>query len=294
MLKSMTAYGRHSVVTEFGRFTVEIQSLNRKHLEINIFLPRDFSRFETYVRNLIGQHIHRGQVNVKVTIAITKDAAVTVTPNLPLLKQYKSAWDILQKELSLTSDDSAFFSLLSKESGIFLNEENLTHEIDIEAGLKVAVEKALGELTEMKLHEGKTLQQDFERRLDFLRTSIKTIAARVPGSTQKYRQKLLERIQEVAESSELDDRLIKEVAIYAEKVDVTEEIVRFQSHLDQLDKIIRSETESVGKTLEFLIQELHREINTVASKSSDVEISKIVIDCKSELEKMREQVQNIE
>lgn len=294
MLKSMTAFGRKSLVTELGRFIVEIQSVNRKHLEINVALPRDFTRFEVDLRNWIAKSVLRGQVNVKVTITTTKTSPVIISPNIPLIRQYKEAWDKIQEDLSLRFEESSFAALLSREVGIFINEENIDEE-QYKEHIKSAVDKALDELIKMKLHEGMVLQKDISLRANNLRKWITTIAARSPGATQKYRQKLVERLKEVSENiSEADERILKEIAIYSEKIDITEEIIRFQSHLDQFDKLIEVESESIGKTLDFLIQELHREINTIASKSSDIEVSRLVIESKSELERMREQIQNIE
>jgi uncharacterized protein (TIGR00255 family) len=295
MLKSMTAFGRKSLVTELGRFIVEIQSVNRKHLEINIVLPRDFARFEVDLRNWMAKSVLRGQVNVKVTIATTKESPVIISPNLPLVRQYKEAWDKIQDDLSLHFEESSFATLLSKEVGIFINEENINEE-EYRESIKSAVDLALEELIRMKLHEGMALQNDISSRVNNLKRWIAEISLKAPGATQKYRQRLLERLKEFLEmtASEVDERILKEIAIYAEKIDITEEIIRFQSHLDQFEKLMESGSESIGKTLEFLIQELHREINTIASKSSDLEVSRLVIDCKSELERMREQIQNVE
>lgn len=291
----MTAFGRKSLTAELGRFVIEIQSVNRKHLEINVMLPKEFMRFDVDMRNWISARVTRGQINVKVSIATTKESPLTVSPNLPLIRQYKAAWDQIQDELSLQADDGAFITLLNRDTGIFLNEENLKDEAAYHTALKLAVDQALDELMGMKLKEGAVLQKDLSSRVDKLGKWIAEIAAKAPGATQRYRQKLLERMIEVLENlSEVDERILKEVAIYAEKIDIAEEIVRFNSHLDQFVNLIGSESESIGKTLEFLIQELHREINTIASKSSDLEVSRLVIDCKSELERVREQIQNVE
>jgi len=295
MLKSMTAFGRSCVVTSLGRFIVEIQAVNRKHLEINTVLPKEFVRFEVDLRNWIAKSVLRGQVNVKVNIVLEKESPVVVRPNLPLIRQYKEAWDIILEDLSLHPEESAFITLLSNETGIFLNEENIKDEDGYRDSLKLATDNALQQLVSMKLREGHVLQKDITLRISYLREWINKISEKAPGAANRYRQKLIERLKEVLENlSEIDERILKEIAIYAEKIDITEEITRFKSHLDQFDNLMNSESESVGKTLDFLIQELHREINTVASKSSDLEVSRSVIDCKSELERIREQIQNVE
>jgi uncharacterized protein (TIGR00255 family) len=295
MLKSMTAFGRSSLISSLGKFIVEIQCVNRKHLEINCVLPREFTRFEVDIRNWIAKKVGRGQVNVKISIIAEKESPVAICPNLPLIKQYKQAWDIIHKELEIQSEESGFMTMLSKEVGIFLSEEKMEDEDEYRQTLKSVVDQALHEVLKMKLQEGSVLQKDISLRIVHLQQWIEQIFVKAPFATQRYRHKLVERLKEILENTtEMDERLLKEAAIYAEKIDITEEITRFKSHLEQFHNLIESEAESVGKTLDFLIQELHREINTVASKSSDLEVSRLVIDCKSELERIREQIQNIE
>lgn len=295
MLKSMTAFGRACISTPLGRFVVEIQSVNRKHLEINTFMPKELVRFDPDVKNWIARQVMRGQIIVKVSAVFEKESPVVVQPNLPLVRQYKEACDRIADDLGIKIDPESFLHILSKDSGILLYEENIKDEAGYRENLQQAVEAALKELVAMKIHEGDVLQKDILSRLQNLRSCVGQVALKAPGATQRYRQKLLERLKEVLESNlDSDERILKEIGIYAEKIDIAEEITRFESHLSQFSDLIGSETESVGKTLDFLIQELNREINTIASKSSDIEVSRLVVEIKSELERIREQIQNVE
>jgi uncharacterized protein (TIGR00255 family) len=298
MLKSMTAYSRASERTQAVQFVVEIQTVNRKHLEITVTLPKELAFFDSDVRNWIAQRIARGQVSVKISVAFESESPVEVKPNLPLIRQYKKAWDQIISELSIRPADEAFFSLIGSESGIFLTEDCIKDKEDYRQSLKICVDKALESLIGMKKTEGAALQRDISIRLQNLKSSMSFIAEKAPTAVQRFRQKLVERLKEVL-SSDLgslneDERILKEIAVYSEKIDIAEEVTRFRSHLDQFDQLVHSSQESVGKTLDFLIQELHREINTISSKSSDLDVSRFVIDIKSELERIREQIQNIE
>ncbi len=291
----MTAFGRASHKTRLGLFSVEIQSVNRKHLELNIVLPQPFTRFESEIRKEIASCVFRGAVTVKISVAPENESPVAIKPNLALLKQYKAAWDRISQELNIPCNTEAFFNVLQSEGNLFLIEESTEHEgefLDIIIGV---LKSALQNFLKMKKDEGNALQTDILLRWHKLKTAIGLIAAKAPEAVQRHRQKLGERLKEIVpENSELDERVLKEIAIYAEKVDVTEEITRFKSHLQQFLELLQSPAEGIGKTLDFIIQELNREINTIVSKSADIDISRLVIESKSEIEKIREQIQNIE
>lgn len=291
----MTAYSRASLTTPLGHFTVEIQSVNRKHLEINALLPKELLRFDGDIKKILNELISRGQINLKIFATFDQQAPVTVKPNLPLVRQIKAAWDLIAKELNLKTDGGCTLEMLASQEDVLLYGENLQDEEQYRIAIKRVVALSLKDLLEMKIREGIALQRDICARLDCLQRCIERIAEKVPGATQKYRQKLLERLEEVLPGCvENEERILREVAVFAEKVDISEEVIRFRSHLVQVNDLLQSETSSVGKTLEFFLQELNREVNTVGSKSSDVEISRLVIEIKSELEKIREQIQNVE
>jgi uncharacterized protein (TIGR00255 family) len=291
MLKSMTAYGHSSLVTPLGRFVAEIKSVNRKFLDISIFTQKGLSCFESDIRNWISSQINRGKVDVSLWANFEGAAPVKVTPNIALAKEIKGAWDKLAKELKF--DEPCELEMLQQESGILIYEENPE---DLEAYrkiLKEAVEIALKEAMKMKTIEGAALQKDIESRLDKMRDWIEQVEKRGDSAVQKYREKLIQRIKELTPDLN-DDRILREIALFAEKLDISEEITRFKSHIDQFFQYLAAENDGVGKTLEFLVQELLRETNTIGSKSQDAEITRITVEIKSEIERIREQIQNVE
>lgn len=291
----MTAYGRSCVTSPLGRFSVEIHSVNRKHLEINTWLPKELLRFDGDIKKWIANKVGRGQVNVKVNVAFEKTTPLVVNMNMPLAAQVHRAWCELSDHLGLACDDRVLLQMLSQTEGILLYDENLQEEQKYQEVLQQATKQALQQLMQMKKKEGGTLQEDIEARLEILSQAIKRVAMKSPDATIRFREKLKERLQEALGSSiENEEKILREVCVYAEKVDVEEELTRFHSHLEQMQQLLRSEEQSIGKTLEFLIQELNREINTIGAKSSDAEISRCVIEIKTELERIREQIQNIE
>lgn len=295
MLKSMTACGRASKKSSLGIFCIEIHSVNRKHLEINVNTPAQFSRFEALIRKQVAAQVFRGAVTVKFTAVPADKLPIAIIPNLPLLKQYKAAWEILAKELSLPCDAQSFFSFMKLEQNLFYEEERTDCDNEYLQVIEEVLSQALQSFVQMKKDEGAVLVKDILERWNKLRTAVHMIAAKAPEAVQRFRHKLLEKIQDVVSGSvENDERVLKEIAIYAEKIDISEEITRFKSHLQQFYDYLHSPAEGLGKTLEFILQELHREINTIASKASDIDISRFSIECKSEIEKIREQIQNIE
>lgn len=293
MLKSMTAFGRACVSSSLGRFSAEIQSVNRKHLEIVTNLPAELIRFDTDIKKWIAAQVARGNVSIRITACFENESPLIVTPNIPLARQIKAAWDKIAEELRL--DQGFKLSMLAKEQGVLLYDEDLKEEEKYRAILKEVIDSALIHLVEMKISEGKVLQGDIAGRLQAMREPMEQISVKAPGATEKYRQKLKSRLEEILPGLiENEERILREISVFAEKIDISEEITRFNSHLLQFEDLLNKDSRGVGKTLEFLIQELNREINTIGSKASDVEITKNVIGIKSELEKVREQIQNIE
>lgn len=295
MLKSMTAYGRSCVISSLGRFSVEMQSVNRKHLEIQTTLPNEFLRFDSDVKKWISAVVGRGQVNVKIHVYFEEKGPLNVLPNLALAAQIQKAWHELAASLNIAIDDKGLINVLARTEGIMLFDEDLNDEEAYKELLHRAVDEALQQLSVMKNKEGKALYEDISGRLNTLSRLIKQIAEKAPGATTRYREKLKKSLEEVFEASiENEERLLREVCVFADKIDIAEELTRFDSHLVQMDHLLKSENQAVGKTLEFLIQELNREINTIGSKSSDADVSRWVIEVKTELERIREQIQNIE
>lgn len=296
-LKSMTAYGRGFALFPYGRLTLEIQSVNRRYLEINVNLPRLLSRFEMDIRKAVAEHIGRGSLNIIVMLKTEGAQPVSVTPNLALAKALKGAWEVLAKELKLKEELP--LSLLAQEKELFLYEDEIVNEEIYQKAIHAALNEALAALLSMKLKEGQRLCQDLSGRLKQLHVEIHQIEMLTAGAPEKYRQKLQARIEELFTGNpENEERILREIAIYAERVDITEEIVRFKGHLKQFEHMVKkpleNDQETRGKVFDFLLQELLREINTVGSKAADLSIAQHVISIKSELEKIREQVQNIE
>lgn len=296
-LKSMTAYGRAAASFAYGSFTVEIQSVNRRYLEVNVSLPRLLTRFEAPIRKKVAERVGRGMVNVFIGWRSEAKNPVSVTPNLSLARGVKKAWEQIAYDLGLESRID--LSLFVNEKDLIIFEEELLEEEAYWSALEKALEEALDQLIAMKDKEGSSLTKDLQERINALEKVVADIEENAPEGVEKYRQKLTDRLEELFTGSpENEERILREIALFAERIDITEEIVRFKSHVQQfrqlLEKPLSEPTETRGKTLDFLIQELNREINTIGSKGSDLAITQRVVVVKGELEKMREQVQNIE
>ncbi|WP_249274248.1 YicC/YloC family endoribonuclease [Parachlamydia sp. AcF125] len=290
----MTAYGRGKASTPIGTLAVEIQSVNRKHLEVQTNLPREFLPFDSDIKKWVAEKVSRGQVNLKLSASFEENFTRKLKLNLPLAQQLHSVCQALQSALPL-GDQKITPEFFLNFPGMVIHDEEF---IDLEiyrSSLKEAVEAALAKLVEMKGIEGKSLQKEIEGRFLILQKNICEIKERSTQATEKYRQKLKERLEEVLPGSvENEERILREVCLYADRIDIAEEIVRFQSHLDQCRQLFLSSNVRIGKNLEFILQELHREINTIGSKTADVQVSHLVVDCKAELERIREQLQNVE
>ena len=293
MLKSMTAYGKSTQNTPIGRITVEIHSVNRKHLEVVTFFSKELLRYEALIKNIVSEEVARGAVQVKIHIVFDQISPVKIVPNLPLIKQLKEGWEAISKELGVTKEFD--LNLLQKENNLFTYEEDHHDEGLYSLALTQAVKEALIPYKKMKTIEGIALSKDILNRLELMSKALAKIKERSAGSTERQRQKLIEKLKEFsALTVDHEDRLLREVVLHAERVDITEEITRFESHLQQFKELLNNNNHGVGKTLEFLVQEFLREANTIGSKALDVEITKHVVEIKTELEKIREQLQNVE
>ena len=290
MLKSMTAYGRSSVVTSQGRLTVEIQSINRKFLDLQIFLPKELSRFDPLIRKWIGEGLFRGQVAVRIDFRSEGKSAVKVTPNEPLIKEYLSAFNEIKEKFAVDGDVLPY---LLQQPGVLVVQEAEGAD-ELESALHSGVISALEELSRMKASEGKNLAADLLGRLAVMEAALGQIALKSPEIKVYYRNKLQALLNELLPGGEHEERLLRELCLFAEKIDIEEEITRFASHLEQTKGLIGETRETSGKALEFLVQELQREANTMGSKAADIEVSKLALELKVEIERIREQVQNVE
>lgn len=291
-IKSMTGFGRSFVQASGIQVTVEILAVNRKHLDINLALPRHMNRFDPEIRKQLGQAIQRGHVTVRIGVVFTEEAPLSVEPNLALAKQYFQAWK--QAASALGVKQEVPLELLQNESDLFMYKETGKME---ELGPLFArgIEEALKPFMAMREAEGSVLKHDIAERLKLAKQQMALIREMAPRAEEKYQKKILEKVRSWLPLTEAtDERLLKEVALFAEKVDVTEEIVRFESHIEQFHDLLEKGPDAAGKGLEFIVQELGREINTIGSKCSDIEVTKGVLAIKTELERVREQIQNIE
>lgn len=294
MFRSMTAYVYKSVATSIGQLTIELQTLNRKYLEISTFLQRELSRYESDFKKMVGDHVKRGQVNVRVSLKCDTVSPLKVTPNISLAKQIKEAWVNIANELEIPQEEFSL-DLLKGEVGVLNYEESLGDDEAVKLEVLGALQLAIKELIVLKELEGQALAEDVNARIELIADWIEKIYEKSDGATDRYREKLRERIEEVLSGSvENEERILREVCLFSERVDIAEEITRFRSHIALFRKMVDSDEFALGKKLEFVLQELLREVNTIGSKSSDVAISHIVVDIKSELEKIKEQIQNIE
>jgi uncharacterized protein (TIGR00255 family) len=290
-MRSMTGYGRGEVDERGAKFSVEINSVNRKQSDVVINLPRDLAELETRIRQTVNREISRGRTNVLVAFhAANGDQPLAL--NTELARSYHLAMHALQKELNAPGDIT-IATILQAPGVMRAPEETLDADAAWPA-INRALELALAELIKMREREGKHLAKDLIHRLKTIRTNVKQIRTLHPNVVTRYRSALLERIEKAGLPLAMDDeRIVKEIALFADRSDVSEELTRLDSHLSQFAHHLRS-AEPVGRTLEFIAQEIGRELNTLGAKANDAEISQHVVACKAELEKIREQIQNLE
>lgn len=288
----MTGYGRGQSVHDGVKFSIELNSVNRKQSDVVVTLPRELSELEPRMRDMINSEVSRGRLNVVVAIHRSAANGAPLALDRALARSfYKSMLD-LKKELG-ASGDVTIDTVLRAPGVLRPAEEELSID-DAWPHVEAALKEALGDLVKMREREGKHLAKDLIKRLKLVRTSVRKIRALQPAVVKRYRQALHDRIARAGVDLPLDDeRLVKEVIFFAEKSDITEEMTRLESHFAQFAHHLRKQ-EPVGRTLEFMSQEIGREFNTLGAKANDVEISQFVVTCKSEMEKIREQIQNIE
>lgn len=293
MLKSMTAYGRGERELAEAMVTVEIRSVNHRFRDIVLRLPRSLQPLEDEVRSKIGSRLGRGRIECSIQMERRGEQSDTeVVLNVPLAKAYVEMLRELQERFGL--DSTIHAETLCQFKDVV---KVCPVEADVEAvrpGMEAAIAEALDAMNRMRSEEGHAIEKDFRSRISAIRGYLSRIEERAPGVVEAYRKRLRDRIEALSEGLELDEgRLLQEVALFAGRCDITEETVRSQSHLAQFEQVLAM-NEPVGRRLEFLVQELHREVNTISSKASDTTISSMAVEIKGELEKLKEQVQNVE
>lgn len=292
MLKSMTGYGRSEAVVGSKKITVEIKSVNHRFSDYNIKVPRQYSYLEEYVRKMISESVSRGKIDVYINIETQGEADKIITVNKELAGNYISAMRELCTEYGL-KDDLTLSSLVSF-SDIFSSELKRDDEDELWKNVSSVIQPALEAFISMREREGSRIEEDLAARVEYMTELVKEIDRRSPETVKEYQEKLYAKIHELLDEQSIDEsRILTETAIFADKVAVNEETVRLFSHFDEFKEIINS-GEPAGRRLDFLIQEINREVNTIGSKASDLDIAKTVVTLKGEVEKLREQVQNIE
>jgi len=287
----MTGYGRGQVPCGENRVSVEIQTVNKRQSEILINLPSEFAALESDLRNKVDKQLHRGRISV--TVSVTGSATgIKTAIDEPLAQTYLDQFRRLQKTLSIPGDIT--IETILRSPGVVSVAEKSAFTPESREAIENALDLALVQLLQMRAKEGANLHKDLTRRIRSIRQAITKIKKLQPRVSKRYRELLLERIRKAGIDLKFDDdRLVKEVAFFAERSDFSEELTRLESHLDQFTETADKD-EAIGRTLEFITQEIGRELNTLTSKANDAEISQMIVHCKAELEKVREQIQNVE
>ena len=294
MIYSMTGFGRGENSTEAFDVTLEIKSVNNRYCDIIIKMPKKLNVFEDRIKSRIKAKLSRGRIDVYINLEEKEYDNYEVTANFHVLDKYVKVYKEIQDRYQI-KDELSLSMLTRVQEGLevsYLERGEEDYWLAIEPALDMAIER----IEQMRAVEGKQLKSDIHSKVDSIKMTLMEIEKHAPRIVENYRLKTRERILDLLAdmNSELDEmRLANEIAIYADKTNINEEIVRIYSHLDQIDAILAAD-EPVGRKLDFLVQELNREVNTIGSKSPDIDISNLVIGLKSDIEQIREQIQNIE
>ena len=291
-MNSMTGFGRAEAEQDGNRLTIEIKSVNHRYLDINLRTPRSLLFLEDYVRSVIKESLVRGRVDVFISYARTSGAAREVKVNLDMAKSYADAARQVA-EATGAENDLSVSALMRMEDVLCYEEQQQDGEL-LKSIMGQALLGALGQLTEARRAEGERIVSDMLERVKSIRQTVEKIEELEPVAVQQYREKLRQKLEEFLVDTAIDEsRFEAEILYYTDRACINEEIVRLSSHLTQLEQTL-ADTKAAGRNLDFLIQELNRELNTIGSKTGEVEITRLVVSAKSEVEKIREQVQNLE
>ncbi len=292
MIKSMTGYGRCEKQFDEYRITAEVKTVNNRYLDINTKIYKQYSFVEEIVRETVSSLIKRGKADISFQFDNLKDETFTVTLNEEAARGYYDALKEMGDKFGLLDDLTV--SKLGSYSDVFTVERKEKDKEKILADSVIVLKEALADLIKARETEGSRLSVFFKECISNMRSIVDFIEKRSPATVAEYKERMVSRIEELLKNVPYDEgRLLTEVAIFSDKVNITEEITRFRSHLQEFEILLDSDI-PIGRKLDFIIQELNREANTMGSKCNDIEISKEVIELKSEIEKIREQVQNIE
>jgi len=292
MIKSMTGYGGAKGFSGKIAISVELKSVNSRHFDCTVKLPRVFVSFEEPLKSAVQKYISRGKVDIFVTIDSSNADDVEIKINRPLIDAYLAALRTLSEDYGLAENTRAIE--LARFADVLQAEKREADQDELRADICAVLEEALCGFDEMRVREGEKLRRDITARLTEIERLTGLAEKISPRSVSEYREKLETRMAEVLQNTELDEaRILMEAAIFADRVAINEEIVRLRSHIGQLRDMLESD-EPVGRKMDFLVQEFNREANTIGSKGNNAEMARIVVDLKAEIEKIREQAQNIE
>lgn len=293
MIKSMTGFGRCEAADEERKFTVEMKGVNHRYLDANIRMPKKLNFFETAIRSLLKQSVQRGKVDIFITYEDLSEQQVSLKYNEVLAAEYLSYFEKMQEKFSLENDIRV--STLSRYPEVLTMEEQAVDEEELWKGLKKALDGAIRQFVETRTSEGEHLREDLIEKLDNMLKLVGCIEERSPQIIAEYRDKLETKVKELLADTQMEDsRIAAEVVIFADKICTDEEVVRLRSHIVHMKDTLVSDDSGIGRKLDFIAQEMNREANTILSKANDLEISNIGIELKTEIEKVREQIQNIE
>lgn len=292
MIKSMTGFGRCELSNEKRKITVELKSVNHRYLDVNIRMPKKLNFFESAIRTLLKEYMQRGKVDMFISYEDYSEQTLAVKYNATIAKEYLTYLQQMADEFNLENDIRV--SSLSRYPEVLTMEEQSADEDELWSDLSQAIREACTQFVATRTTEGEHLKQDLVEKLHHMRDNVDKVKQRAPQIIAEYRSKLMEKVNELLGDTQIDEaRLSTEIVLFADKICTDEETVRLKSHItSMLNALERSE--GIGRKLDFIAQEMNREANTILSKSNDLETSDIAIELKTEIEKVREQIQNIE
>ena len=293
MIKSMTGFGRCEVAEGQRRFVVEMKGVNHRYLDVNIRMPKKLNFFETAIRSLLKQSVQRGKVDIFITYEDLSESQVSLKYNETLAGEYLKYFQQMQETFGLENDVRV--SHLSRCPEVLTMEEQAVDEEELWNELKKALSGAISQFVETRSTEGENLKKDLLEKLDDMLMLTEQIEKRSPQIITEYREKLETKVKELLEDTQIEEsRIAAEVVMFADKICTDEEIVRLRSHIVHMKETLKSDENGIGRKLDFIAQEMNREANTILSKANDLETSNVGINLKTEIEKVREQIQNIE
>lgn len=292
MIKSMTGFGRCEHQQGTQKFTVELKGVNHRYLDVNIRMPKKLNLFETSIRALLKQYAARGKVDIFITYEDTAEGQVSLKYNAALAGEYMKYFRQMEEEFGLDNDIRV--STLARCPEVITMEEQSEDEEELWKGLKLALEGAFSQFVETRITEGENLKKDILEKLGGMEKLVAYIEERSPEIVTEYRAKIEEKVQELLGDTQMEEsRIAAEVILFADKICTDEEVVRLKSHISHMRDTLE-EKEGIGRKLDFIAQEMNREANTILSKANDLAVSNCAISLKTEIEKIREQIQNIE